>query len=476
MRAVPLIPRYTDALPHAPTVPYASCDLALTDSDINSSQPSDSLSSLDHCAARHIQENILTVYMAVESSEIVILGAGAVGLCTALRLRAQGREVTLVDRDEAGSGASRGNAGVVATYECIPLGTPSVLKGLPKLLFDSTSPLSISVSALPQLSPWLMRFARESFAGRARQNALTLSALLKNSLSAYAPLIDLAGAHSLLRREGAMHLFRQQRDVEHATWERQLRHELGVRQEVLDRKDIEALEPALPENYTKAVLFPDAAHLSDPFELMHCLKNAFLARGGRMIRAEITSLRVASDAIRLTGEALEIRGRTVVVSLGAWSTYLTRQIGDRIPLETERGYHVEFPISTPLLTRPVCPIDLGFYLTPMTGRLRAAGTVELSRIHRPPNPRRLRLIEQSTRRMFVGLGEPQSCWLGFRPSLPDSLPVIGRSPRARNLIYAFGHGHLGVTLAAETARMVADLIIDDREDTELAALSPSRFR
>ncbi|HEY0683680.1 MAG TPA: FAD-dependent oxidoreductase [Steroidobacter sp.] len=414
--------------------------------------------------------------MPPECADIVIIGAGAIGLCTALRLRAEGREVLLVDRDEAGSGASRGNAGVLANYECVPLGTPSVLKALPRLLFDAKSPLSISVTALPQLAPWLLRFARESLGGRAHQHAVTLAALLGNSLSAYAPLIDLANAHSLLRRDGALHLFRRQRDVEDAAWHRELRHELGIRQELLDRGELESLEPALPAEYTRGILFPEAAHLTDPFELMQRLKHAFVAKGGRMVRAEITTLRHDKNMIAVSGEDFRVRARTAVVSSGAWSASLCRQLGDRIPLETERGYHVEFPMSKPLLTRPVCPVDLGFYLTPMAGRLRAAGTVELSRIHRAANPRRLRLIEQSTRRLFAGLPEARSHWLGFRPSLPDSLPVIGRSPRARNVIYAFGHGHLGVTLAAETARVVSDLIVDDRHQGELAALSPARFR
>lgn len=414
--------------------------------------------------------------MPTETSEIVVLGAGAVGLCTALQLCALGREVLLIDRDEAGSGASRGNAGVIANYECIPLGTPGVLKGLPRLLFDPDSPLSISASALPQLSPWLMRFSRESLPSRARRNAVTLATLLKNSLLAYMPLLELAGAQSLLRREGALHLMRTQRDLDHAGWERALRQELGVRQQVLDRHDLEALEPGLPDEYTRGVYFPDAAHLTDPFELMQRLKQAFLAKGGQMRRAEITTLRVANGAVQLASESSEIRAHTVVIALGAWSSTLTRQLGDRIPLETERGYHVEFPMSAPALTRPVCPLDLGFYLTPMTGRLRAAGTVELSRIHRAANPRRLQLIERSARRLFANLPEANSRWLGFRPSLPDSLPVIGRSPRTRNVIYAFGHGHLGVTLAAETARIVADLILHDQDAGELATLSPARFR
>lgn len=411
----------------------------------------------------------------IEEAEVIVAGAGAIGLCIALQLRNAGREVLLVDRDEPGEGASCGNAGVLANYECVPLGTPSVLRSLPQLLFAANSPLSISLSALPTLSPWLLRFARSSSEARARAHAITLAALLKNSIAAYEPLIDQAGAHDLLRREGALHLFRDERDLDAARWEQELRAAMGIRQTPLDRGDLESLEPSLPADYTRATLFADAAHLLDPLQLMRQLARAFLDAGGAILRGEISSLRPSTQHVDLAAENVRLRARTAVIALGAWSTRLTREIGDRIPLETERGYHVEFPTDAPVLNRPVCPLELGFYLTPMQGRLRAAGTVELSSIDRGPNPRRLRLIERSTRRLFPNLAPARSTWLGFRPSLPDSLPVIGRSPRARNVIYAFGHGHLGVTLAAETGRIVTDLITRDREACELTILSPARF-
>lgn len=411
----------------------------------------------------------------VENSEIIVVGGGAVGLCTALRLRAENREVLLIDRDEPGSGASRGNAGVLANYECIPIGTPSVLKSLPRLLFDPSSPLSISPAAVPRLLPWLLRFTRASFDRPCRAGAATLSELLKRSLTAYEPLIELSGTHSLLQRKGALHIFKSKRELDAADWDRQLRHTCGIRQMLLDRRDIESLESAIPVDYTHGILFPDAAHLTDPFELMRGLARAFLERGGKILRGSITAVRPSDRHVILTGDDIQLRAGTAIIALGAWSAHLARQIGDRIPLETERGYHIEFPTNAPLLSRPVCPVALGFYLTPMEGRLRAAGTVELSNLTRPANPRRLQLIERSTRQLFPDLAPARSNWLGFRPSLPDSIPAIGRSPRARNVIYAFGHGHLGVTLAAETARIVTDFIMGNRDAPELISLSPARF-
>lgn len=411
----------------------------------------------------------------LREAEIVVAGAGVIGLCIALQLRSEGREVLLIDRDEPGAGASRGNAGVLATYECVPLGTPSVLKSLPRLLFDANSPLAISLTALPQLAPWLARFARASLEDRARRSAIALAKLLSNSLRAYEPLLAQADARSLLCPNGAMHVFRTAAEIEAASWEMELRRELGVRQLLLDRRDIESLEPTLPSEYTRGILFPDAVHLTDPFELMRQLARAFCERGGSILRGDVTHVQHTRHSVMLIGNAMEVRAGTAVIALGAWSAGLARQLGDRIPLETERGYHVEFPTESPVLSRSVCPVEYGFYLSPMAGRLRAAGTVELSSLRRPANPRRLQLIENATRRLFPNLGPAQSRWLGFRPSLPDSLPVIGRSPRAHNVIYAFGHGHLGVTLGGETARIVSNLIVGGREAAELQALSPARF-
>lgn len=412
----------------------------------------------------------------MQEADIAVVGAGAIGLCIALGLRSEGRDVVLVDRDTPGSGTSRGNAGVIANYECVPLGTPSVLKSLPRLLFDSSSPLSIAPSALPRLSPWLMRFAANCLEHNARKNSAALAALLKNSLPAYLPVLEHVDAMSLLRREGTLHIFRTAQELEGASWERQLRHELGISQSIVDRSELRRLEPELPEEYEHGVFFPDAAHVTDPFELMQRLSRAFQEMGGKVLRAHVTELRHSEGRVTIAGVGNLITANSAVVACGAWSARLARQIGDRFPLETERGYHVEFPMAAPLLNRPVCPVSLGFYFTPMKGRLRAAGTVELSSLGRPANPRRLRLIESSTRRLFPKLGPTGSQWLGFRPSLPDSLPVIGRSTRARSVIYAFGHGHLGLTLAAETARIVTDLIVNNRDTTELAAISPARFQ
>ncbi len=198
------------------------------------------------------------------------------------------------------------------------------------------------------------------------------------------------------------------------------------------------------------------------------------ARGVSVAQA-VARLRVEAGGVRLNGSGIRIKANTVVVAAGAQSRALAMQAGDRIPLETERGYHLEFPTKAPLLNRPVCPVDLGFYMTPMTGRLRVAGTVELGGLAAPANPRRLALLDRGVRQFFPQLGRPSSEWLGFRPSLPDSRPVIGPSRGSPKVIYAFGHGHLGLTLAPITARLVADLIAGRGDRDRLAPFAADRF-
>jgi D-amino-acid dehydrogenase len=324
------------------------------------------------------------------------------------------------------------------------------------------------------LAPWLSRFALASRPAAARSSAKALAPLLKISLEAYLPLLDCAKATDLLRTNGALHLFRTEKNFRASAWDIAVRQAENIPQKVLDEADISALEPDLAIRFERAIFYPQAAHIADPGALIRRLADAVIAHGGAICRDEIHSLNSNDQMVRLSGGAVDIRAKMVVIAAGAWSKGLARQAGDHIPLETERGYHVEFAHDRPPLSRPVCPIELGFYLTPMAGRLRAAGTVELSNLRHPVNSRRLELLERGARAVLPNLGQSGSKWLGFRPSLPDSLPVIGRSVKSPNVVYAFGHGHLGLTLAAATARFVSQIV--GGEMPPLAApFSPLRF-
>jgi D-amino-acid dehydrogenase len=408
-------------------------------------------------------------------ADIAIIGAGVIGLATAFRLASRGREVVVVDPNEPGSGASFGNAGAIAPYGCAPIGNPDVLRNLPALLFGADSPLSIRAAALPALLPWLTRFMWQSMPARARRNGQALASLLKEAAPGWRDLAREAQLSDLVHERGCLYFYSDKAPSAEGDWAMRLRGELGVKQERLTATEVARLEPGLPSS-AGGVFFPDAAHIADPPALTRRLAEAAKARGALFQRARVARLEFPGGGkIRLVCDNLSIDAGNAVLAAGAWSRSLAQQGGENIPLDTERGYHIEFAMDVPPITRPVSPIDLGFYATPMTGRLRIAGTVELGGLSAPLNPARIALLERGARKLFPRLGPVNQQWLGFRPSMPDSLPVIGRSRLHRNLILAFGHGHLGMTLGAVTSQHIEGLILGKEGGVDISAFGPDRF-
>jgi glycine/D-amino acid oxidase-like deaminating enzyme len=408
-----------------------------------------------------------------KSVEVAIIGAGIVGLSIALRLASEGREVILIDPNEPGSGASFGNAGTFADYACVPVGNPDVLKNLPRLLLDSSSPFALRWAALFQLAPWLVQFVHQSLPGAARANAVALAGLLAKALPAWEELAVEAGAENLMRRNGCLYLQNKSKRSG-GSWAHKMRYELGVHQEILSAEEVAIMEPMLPRFEGSGIFFPDSMNVTDPGSLMQQLLAAGRSKGVGICKSRVTKLKINGDRTQLSGPNFDLAAKIVVIAAGAFSRELALQAGDRIPLETERGYHLEYATDLPLLQRPVCPTHLGFYMTPMAGRLRVAGTVELGGNKAGPNPSRFELLDRGVRRYFPELDRASSRWLGFRPSLPDSRPVIGRSCSSKNVICAFGHGHLGLTLAAITSRLVASLI-NGNTDAMVTPFNPKRF-
>jgi glycine/D-amino acid oxidase-like deaminating enzyme len=409
-------------------------------------------------------------------TDIAVVGAGIIGLAVAFRLAEAGRAVVVIDPNDPGSGASYGNAGAIAPYGCAPIGNPDVLRNLPSLLLGSDSPFAMRTAALPSLLPWLLRFLWQSTSSRARRNGCALQSLLKEAAHAWNDLAAQAGVSELIRYEGCLYVYRDKAPAKNGDWAARLRDELGVRQEWLTSNDVARLEPALPRA-AGGLFFPDAAHVVDPPMLTRRLAAAAQSHGASFQRARVERIDPnVSGRFRLGCGNVTIEAHKVVLAAGAWSRGLARQVGDEVPLDTERGYHLEFAMDVCPITRPVSPIDLGFYVTPMAGRLRVAGTVELGGLSAPLNRRRTALLERGVRKLFPDLGVPRSQWLGFRPSLPDSLPVIGPSRRHPGLIHAFGHGHLGVTLAAVTSLIVAGLVEGGNGAWDLTAFRVDRFR
>lgn len=407
-------------------------------------------------------------------TDIAVIGAGVVGLTIALELVDAGREVVLVDPGLPGRGASHGNAGTIAGYAVAPVGTPAVLRSLPALLFSRTSPLAIRHRALPGLLPWLLRFLRQSLPDAADRNARALATLLADAAPRWDDLALRVSGAGILQRRGCLYLYETPAAFRAAGAELARRRDLGVAVDLVGPVQLAEMEPALPPDQGGAAFFPGATFLDDPGRMMGLIAAAVLERAQHLV-ARAERLTRGPDGVVVEGAGLHLHARRVVIAAGARSRALALQAGDRIPLDTERGYHVEWDMAEPRLTRPTCPTARGFYLCPMAGRLRVAGTVELGGLDLPPSPHRIARLVEGARAFFPDLGPPDRDWMGFRPSIPDSLPVIGPSRGGGDVILAFGHGHLGVTLAPLTARIVADLLSGTPVPDRYAPVRPGRF-
>ncbi len=407
------------------------------------------------------------------SSEIAIIGAGVVGLAIAESLVAEGLTVILIDPQAPGSGASYGNAGTIADYAVLPVGTPDVLKSLPSLLFNRNSPLAIRPGAFLSLMPWLTRFAGQSLPGNAARNGQAIATLLSGARDLWHDLAARIGGLDLLEQKGCLYLYETEKALRAAEADMAHRRTFGVTVDLIGTRDLAHLEPGLPE-MPGAAFFPSASFLSDPGAMVQRLAQSALQYAG-LLTARVDSLTRQFDGVIVDGPDFRLHAKKVIVAAGAHSRPLAKMAGDDVPLDTERGYHLEWDMAAPPLNRPCCPTSRGFYLCPMTGRLRAAGTVELGGLTAPPSQHRLDRLLEGARSIFPDLPEPSATWMGFRPSMPDSLPVLGPSKAGPEVIHAFGHGHIGLTLAPITARIVTDLVQGRQPELDITPYLSSRF-
>ena len=377
----------------------------------------------------------------------------------------------MLEEKGPGEGASKGNAGIFATSHVVPIGTPGILKRVPKMLVDPDSPLSIRWSYLRQIAPWLARLVAASTPKRVEAIAEALARLLNRAIPAYEPLLKAAGAESLVRHQGWLMLFQSEASFRAAEADQALRRRHGVTLEYLDEGTVRQLVPGLRPGPVRGVMLPDCRHTIDPYRLTTSLAESFIRGGGRMIRGRADS--IEDGQLRTGGGALPFDA--LVIAAGAWSKQLANGLGDKVPLDTERGYHVMLENGIDL-RQPLVSADYKFSITPMDAGIRLGGTIEFGGLEAPANPNRWDMMVRKARLLLPGLKpEMRSTWMGFRPSLPDSLPVIGRSPRAANVYYAFGHGHLGLTLGAITGQAIADLITGKHPGFDLSPYSIARF-
>ena len=426
------------------------------------------------------REAVLPPLSAQElSADWVVVGAGIVGLSTALRLRQAGHDVLLIDRTGVAAEASRGNAGALAYSDILPLASPGIIRQAPRWLLDPLGPLAIPPAYLPRIAPWLWRFWRASAPQQVLASTRAQVALMALAAQAMPRLLQAVGAQQQLHTDGNLQLYESQAEWQAALPGWQLRAGHGIAFEHLHgAAAIAALQPGLSPALVAATFVPGWQRIDDPQRLCLQVAAAFVAAGGRLRRAHAQALlpNVQGVALRLDG-GQHLQAGHVVVAAGAWSHSLALSLGQRIPLETERGYNTTLPAGAFALRRQLTFGGHGFVVTPIAGGVRVGGAVELGGLQAPPNYRRAKVLLNKAQRFLPGLKtEGGTQWMGFRPSLPDSLPVIGPAPGEPRVLYAFGHGHLGLTQSAATAELVADMAAGRAPGVDLLPFSPTRFR
>ncbi|MDQ8727693.1 FAD-dependent oxidoreductase [Bradyrhizobium sp. LHD-71] len=407
----------------------------------------------------------------------VVIGGGIVGVSTAWHLLRRGADVTLIDRDEPGRGCSFGNAGAVSFGSVTPLAMPGVLRDGLRMLFDPAAPLRIPLHYLPKAAPWLRRFVRASRPEEVKRLAGALSSVLGHAMERHVDLMGQVGAPELIQRRGQLHLYPDEASLGKDKMSWALRAEHGLRIERLKRGDILALEPEIGADYSVGIFTPDQGMSINPYRQVAAIVADFARRGGRIVRDRVAAIEVADQRVRaVRGEIASYDCDHAVVCAGAWSAQLLAPLGYDIPLESQRGYHVMIASPGVQISRPVIAADRKVFLSPMEEGLRVAGTVEFGGLERKPSRRRAEFLMQDVARVFPRAQLPNdwSFWMGHRPCLPDSLPVLGPS-RHQGLWFNFGHGHLGLTMSATTSEMLARAVCGEPSNVDLAPFSADRF-
>lgn len=407
----------------------------------------------------------------------VVIGAGIVGICCAINLQNQGIKVTLVDKAGVAQGCSKGNAGHFATEQVFPLAELGLLTQIPKMLFKPNGPIKIRLAYLPFAFPWFMRFFANMIPQRFKRHTQALKALNTHALQAYDELLKQAGLSHLLIKNGSLLTFEhtKQKEIEQIR-DKYLKN--GVNVEWLNRSEAIELEPSLSATVNCALYFPDVGHTQDPESLCLALYKYFIGRGGQFSQLQVHSIEQANDHIYIRTNKHALRADITLVAAGVWSKRLLTPLQYKVPLDTERGYHYMVK-EYPPVSRPITSYERRFIMTPMTTGLRLAGTVEFAGVNAKSNKKRAQSLLHHGAKLIESIKVNQSSdsqhWMGMRPSLPDSLPVIGRAPNHNRLFFAFGHQHLGLTQAAITGKLVADLVQGKPTSIDLSAFCISRF-
>ena len=408
--------------------------------------------------------------------DVAVIGAGVIGLSIALALQARGLSVTVLDREGPAAGASAGNAGAFAFTDILPLASPGILKKAPRWLLDPLGPLSVPPRYAAQITPWMLRFWRACQPDRVEAATAAQTALMDLSKAELEPFLQATGTLGMLRKEGNLQVYesRAELDVSQPGWDARARH--GIDFQHMNAAEMAAIQPGLSPRFTHGTFTPGWFSIADPKTYVLALAERFRAGGGVIERASVSALKPDAAGVAIETEGGSRRAGHVVVAAGAFSHRIAQTLGERIPLETERGYNTTLPAGAFDLRTQITFGGHGFVVTRLTSGVRVGGAVELGGLSLPPNFKRSEAMLAKAKQFLPGLRtEGGKQWMGFRPSLPDSLPAIGPARASAQVTYAFGHGHLGLTQSAGTARLVADLVVGRPSAIDPTPFSPQRF-
>ena len=406
--------------------------------------------------------------------KIGIIGAGIQGVCNALFLQKKGFQVTLFDRDEPGNAASYGNAGHFSPYASVPLNRTDILTDIPSMLLSSRGPLALKWNYIFKMIPWFSKFLINCSNKNMKHTAKYMHQILDLSLPAYDELFDEIQLDNLVESKGIMYVWTNE-NLKSRELEIKMREELGVKQKLLSPKEIHDLEPNLKPFYDGGVFYDYARHTRNPKKILIKLFDLFIKKGGKFLKLDIKNLEFDGKTPVIKSDTQRFIFDKIVIACGAFSKKLTDKLFENIPLDTERGYHVHFKGFDHLISRPVVYANRGFGMTPMEQGLRVVGTVEFGGLNNPLTKSRVKNLILNAKDMVDGLPDHEDEWLGFRPTLPDFLPIIGPSKHYENVFYSFGHHHLGWTLGAISGKIITKMIAEENSNLDLKPYSSLRF-
>ena len=413
---------------------------------------------------------------------VAIIGAGIIGVNCAAELQSLGFNVTLLDKAAIGEGCAKGNAGHFASEQVFPLAEVSLLWQLPKLLLDPLGPVALSPRYLPKVLPWFIKFIGNMLKSKRNKNGAALKTLNKHAINYYLPVLKAANAEHLLTQKGSLLVFEQ---TSFKAVEKQFRHysEAGIAVKLLNREQVLLLEPNLSDKIHYGLYFTSVAHTADPHAICKSIAQYAQTIGAKYQKFVVNKIEHTANKVNLVGDRQTLTFDQIVIATGAWSEPLLKQLNYKLPIEAERGYSLNLEqANQPELTRPVASADRRFIMTPMAQGLRLSGTVEFAGLEQKANMQRADMLYQHAKEMLVDIApfdtntaKDEQRWLGFRPSLPDSLPVIGQAPNHLNIFFALGHQHLGLTQGAITGKLIGQIMTKQKTAIDISPFCISRF-